>query len=447
MTTPAERPSLFREDRSSRSPQKSQSADHSQRQHKPRTALGTTLSNMALASCIALTLCVAACGKSSGDGPPHAATPSVTVRTLKPSHIEIIDDLSGRLSATQVSDVRPQVDGVVQKRLFEEGSTVKAGQALYQIDPASYQATYENARGTLAKAEATARAADITAKRYQALYQVKGVSQQDVENYAATAEEARADVIADRGSLESARVNLSRTLIVAPIGGRIGKSTYTAGALVTADQTTALSTIQAIDEMYLDVTRSSAEALRLQKAISSGQLNAGNVAVTLTTEDGETYPYQGRLLFTDITVDSTTGSVTLRSVFPNPKHELLPGMFVHATFSEGSQDGALLVPQSVVNRGSSGTSSVLVVDANNKVESRDVVADTAYGNQWIVKSGLKAGDRIVLDNLQSLNVGMQVQPVEETANAAAPASGVVPAAATTATAASSAPLAASAAHG
>ncbi|MDE1181104.1 efflux RND transporter periplasmic adaptor subunit [Paraburkholderia sp.] len=392
------------------------------------------------ALCVAMVFSVAACSKSSNDAAQKPATPTVSVKTLHAARIEIIDDLSGRLSATQVSDVRPQVDGVITKRLFVEGSTVKAGQPLYQLDPASYQASYDNARGTLAKAEATARAADITAKRYQALLQVKGVSQQDVENYVAAADEARADVVADRGLLETARINLERTQIVAPISGRIGKSSYTAGALVTADQTTALSTIQSIDEMYLDVTRSSAEALRLQKAISSGQLKPGDVAVTLTTEDGEPYPNTGRLLFTDITVDSTTGSVTLRSVFPNPKHELLPGMFVHAKFSEGSQDSAILVPQNLVTRGSSGASTVLVVDQSNTVQSRSVVADTAYGDQWVVKSGLKDGDRVVLDNLQTVNAGSKVQPVEQTqAASTAPAASD---ATTTAT-----PAAASAAQG
>ena len=394
-------------------------------QPKPnRAKVSSALCGSATALCVVLSLGVAACSRTSNGAAQRAsAAPIVTVRTLQPCRVEIIDDLSGRLSATQVSDVRPQVDGIVTKRLFIEGSMVAAGQPLYQLDPASYRASFDNARGTLAKAEATARAADITAKRYQALLQVKGVSQQDVDNYVAAAEEGRADVIADRGSLETARVNLARTQIAAPIGGRIGKSSVTAGALVTAAQTTALSTIQSTDEMYLDVTRSSAEALRLQKAIAAGQLQPGNVAVTLTTEDGDTYPYAGRLLFTDITVDLTTGSVTLRSVFPNPKHELLPGMFVHARFSEGSQGAAILVPQNLVSRGSSGNSTVLVVNAHNMVESRPVTADIAYGNQWIVRTGLWSGDRVVLDNLQTIGAGMPVQAVEEK-HSVTPASGV-----------------------
>ncbi|WP_347557211.1 efflux RND transporter periplasmic adaptor subunit [Robbsia sp. KACC 23696] len=377
------------------------------------------------ATCVALSAAVAAtlsgCGKSASpenaDANQHAA-PNVTVQTVQPRAIALVDTLSGRLSAVEDADVRPQVDGVVQKRLFTEGATVKAGQPLYQLDAASYQATYDTARGTLLKAEATAHAADLTAQRYQALLKINGVSQQDVENYVAAAREADADVIADRGTLESARVNLTRTRIVAPISGRIGKSSVTAGALVTADQTTALATIQSIDNMYLDVTRSSADGLRLRKAIAAGRITPASAAVTLMTEDGATYPIKGTLQFSDISVDTTTGSVTLRSVFPNPQHELLPGMFVSATFSEGTQQNALLVPQAIVSRGSGGLSTVLVVDGNNKVASRTVTADSAYGNQWIVTKGLQAGDRVIVDGLQSLSAGMTVTPVEQQATAA-----------------------------
>ncbi len=388
-----------------------------------------------LASCVAVAATLSGCGKSTSQsmpgGPPRQA-PTVTVQTLQPRSITIVDTLSGRLSAFEDADVRPQVDGIVQKRLFTEGATVKAGQPLYQLDPASYQASYDTARGTLLKAEATARAAEITAQRYQALIKINGVSQQDLENYVASAREAEADVISDRGSLETARVNLARTRIVAPISGRIGKSSVTAGALVTADQTTALATIQSIDTMYLDVTRSSADGLRLRKAIAAGRITPASAAVTLTTEDGAEYPIKGTLQFSDISVDTTTGSVTLRSVFPNPQHELLPGMFVSASFSEGVQDNALLVPQSVVTRGPGGQSTVLIVDGNNKVVSRNVSADTAYGNQWIVTKGLQAGDRVILDGLQSLGAGMTVKPVEQQAVPATSASGPEAASAATA---------------
>jgi membrane fusion protein, multidrug efflux system len=356
---------------------------------------------------------LSACHDQSASAAPvnaDASAPQVTVTTLQPQHIDIVDDLSGRLSSVEVADVRPQVDGIVQKRLFVEGASVKAGQALYQLDAASYQAAYDTARGTLQKAIATSRAADITAKRYQELLKIKGVSEQDVENYLAAADEARAEIVTDRGTLETARVNLARTRIVAPISGKIGKSSVTAGALVTSDQTTALATIQSMDTLYLDVTRSSTEALRLQKAIASGKLQAGSSQVTVQTEDGATYPHAGKLLFSDVTVDATTGSITLRALIPNPEHELMPGMFVQAKLDEGEQD-ALLVPQALVNRGSGGTATVLVVNAQNVVESRTVSADQAHGTDWIVTSGLHAGDRIATDNVQAISAGMKVTPV------------------------------------
>lgn len=388
-------------------------------------------------ACLALLLTLGACSKkesAAAAGPGAGAPMEVSVQTLHQQTINIVDELSGRLSAIQVSDVRPQVDGIVQKRLFVEGDTVHAGQALYQLDPATYQATYDTARGTLAKAQAVYAAAEITAKRYQALLAIKGVSAQDVENYVAAAAEDKADVLADQASLESARINLQRTRIVAPISGKIGKSSVTAGALVTSAQTTALSTIQSLDQMYLDVTRTSAEGLRLRKAIASGKLKPDSAPVSLVLEDGSTYSEPGKLLFSDVTVDATTGSVTLRSVFPNASGELLPGMFVRAKLSEGTNDAAILVPQNLVTRASDGSSSVLIVNAQNKVESRAVTADTAYGDQWIVSNGLQAGDRIIVTGLQSIVAGATVKPVEKTDAAAQPASGTAAASATANTA-------------
>ncbi|WP_321801409.1 efflux RND transporter periplasmic adaptor subunit [Caballeronia sp. J97] len=360
---------------------------------------------------------LSACGeKSAAAGvPPAAKPPEVSVTTLKAQRIDIVDDLSGRLSSVEVADVRPQVDGIVTKRLFVEGSTVKAGQPLYQLDAASYQAAYDTALGTLQKAIATSKAADVTAKRYQELFKIKSVSAQDVENYVAAADEARAEIVTDRGSLETARVNLARTRIVAPIGGKIGKSAVTVGALVTSGQSTALTTIQSMDTLYLDVTRSSTEALRLSKAIASGVLKPGASKVTVQTEDGATYAHAGTLLFSDVTVDQTTGSITLRASIPNPGHQLLPGMFVQAQLDEGEQD-AILVPQTLVSRGAGGTSTVLVVNAQNVVESRNVSADTAHGNDWIVTRGLRAGERIATDNLQTVSAGMKVSPVERDAD-------------------------------
>lgn len=361
-----------------------------------------------------LALALSGCHDNLSSAAPASSSTSVpqaTVTTLKTQRVEVIDDLSGRLSSTEVADVRPQVDGIVQKRLFVEGTNVKQGQALYQLDAASYQAAYDTALGTLQKAIATSKAADVTARRYQELLNVKGVSQQDVENYLAAADEARADIVTDRGALETARVNLARTRIVAPIGGKIGKSSVTAGALVTSDQTTALATIQSMDNLYLDVTRSSAEALRLSKAIADGTLQTGTSQINIKTEDGARYRHTGKLLFSDVTVDPTTGSITLRALIPNPEHELMPGMFVTARLDEGQRD-AILVPQTLVSRGSGGVSTVLVVNAQDVVESRAVSADDAYGNDWIVASGLRAGERIVTDNLQSVSAGMKVAPLE-----------------------------------
>ncbi|EEE00081.1 hemolysin D [Burkholderia multivorans] len=357
-------------------------------------------------------LALAGCGdRGDAGGSGTAAAPiEVGVLTLAPQRINERTVLSGRLSALMVSDVRPQIGGIVRKRLFTEGADVKAGQVLYQIDPASYQAAYDQARGTLAKAEATLASAKTKAARYAQLAKIGAVSAQDNDDAVAAVREDEADVLADRASLESARVNLGYTRITAPISGRIGASSVTEGALVTADQTTALATIQAYDRMYLDVTRSSAEWLRLRQAYASGRLqHAGDGAVVrLTMEDGTPYPHDGVLQFSGITVDQTTGSVTLRIVFPNPDGELLPGMFVRAQLDEGVDANALLVPQLAVTRASDGSASVWVVDATGHAKQVAVRADTAYHDQWIVSSGLKAGDRVIVDGLQKVQAGTAV---------------------------------------
>lgn len=361
---------------------------------------------------LALLASLAGCGGHGAAAGPDAAaaTVEVGVETVAPQPVVEQTALSGRLSALMVSDVRPQIGGIVRKRLFTEGADVKAGQVLYQIDPATYQATYDQARGTLAKAEATLASAKTKAARYAQLVKISAVSAQDNDDAIAAVREDEADVLADRASLESARVNLGYTRIIAPISGRIGASSVTEGALVTAEQTTALVTIQAYDRMYLDVTRSSAEWLRLRKAYASGRLQrAGDGAVVrLTMEDGTSYPHDGVLQFSGITVDQTTGSVTLRIIFPNPDGELLPGMFVRAQLDEGVDANALLVPQLAVTRASDGSASVWVVDATGHAKQVAVHADTAYGDQWIVSSGLKAGDRVIVDGLQKVQAGTAV---------------------------------------
>ena len=366
------------------------------------------------ATVAAATLMLAACGDNAPHGPPQT-TPEVGVETIKPHTVVSNTELSGRLSAIRVAEVRPQVEGIIRKRLFTEGSQVAAGAVLYQIDATSYQATYDQAIGTLAKAVATANAAQTKATRYAELSKIQGVSRQDYDDAVAALEEARADVLADRAALKTAAINLGYTKVVAPISGRIGKSNVTEGALVTAEQTTALATVQATSEMYLDVTRSSADWLRLQKEFASGQLQpsgADGAVVHLVMEDGSTYARAGKLLFSDITVDATTGSVTLRCVFPNPDGVLLPGMFVRARLEEGVNHQAITVPQIAVSRASDGSASVLTVGADNKVAQTPVTADTASGSDWIVTIGLKAGDRVIVSGSQQARTGAVVKPVE-----------------------------------
>ncbi|HEX8030054.1 MAG TPA: efflux RND transporter periplasmic adaptor subunit, partial [Vicinamibacterales bacterium] len=283
---------------------------------------------------------------------------------------------------------------------------------------------YDQAVGTLAKAEATASAAQTKASRYAELSKIEGVSKQDYDDAVAALEEAKADVVSDRAALKTAAINLGYTNVVAPIAGRIGKSSVTEGALVTAEQTTALATVQATTEMYLDVTRSSADWLRLQKEFASGQLQqAGSdgAVVHLVMEDGSMYTQPGKLLFSDITVDATTGSVTLRCVFPNPDGVLLPGMFVRARLEEGVNQQAITVPQLAVSRASDGSASVLTVGADNKVTQTPVTADIASGADWLVTRGLKAGDRVIVAGSQKARAGGVVKPVESAAPSGTPA--------------------------
>lgn len=377
------------------------------------------LSILAASACLALAAC------SAKPDTPARPTPEVGVQIIQPKKIVASTELSGRLSAVRVADVRPQVQGIVLKRLFAEGSMVKAGQLLYQIDPATYQASYDQAVGTLAKAQATAASAQTKTARYAELIKIEGVSKQDVDDANATLQEAKADVIADRAALKTAAINLAYTRVTAPITGRIGSSTVTEGALVTAGQTTALSTIQSTGDMYLDVTRPSVDWLRLQKEFASGQLQPAGTdgaVVHLIMEDGSAYALTGKLLFSDITVDATTGSVTLRSVFPNPDGTLLPGMFVRATLDEGVNQQALTVPQLAVTRASDGSGSVLIVNADNKVVKTPVTADTANGDQWIITKGLKAGDKVIVSGAQKAPVGSVVKAVDAGSVATAPSS-------------------------
>ncbi|MBR8083800.1 efflux RND transporter periplasmic adaptor subunit [Burkholderia vietnamiensis] len=361
----------------------------------------------------------AGCNRQAG-GPPGGATAQtaqVGVLTLAPQRIVETTELSGRLSSQKVSDVRPQVSGIILKRLFVEGGDVKAGQVLYQIDPATYRAAYDQARGTLENARATLADAKTKADRYTELVKINAVSKQDYDDAVAAVHQDAATVTADAAALESARVNLEYTRVRAPISGRIGASTVTEGALVTSAQTTALATIQAFDQMYLDVTRPSTEWLKLRKAFASGRLKktgSDSAAVTLVMEDGTEYAHAGTLQFSGVTVDATTGSVTLRSTFPNPERELLPGMFVRARLEEGENDDAILVPQMAVTRASDGKASVYVVGAAGNAQQVQVTADNAFRDQWIVTSGLHAGDRVIVSGLQSVHAGAPVKVAADT---------------------------------
>ncbi|WP_182500321.1 efflux RND transporter periplasmic adaptor subunit [Pantoea agglomerans] len=340
--------------------------------------------------------------------------PAVGVVTLKTEPLKISTELPGRTSAYRVAEVRPQVSGIILKRNFVEGSDVKAGQSLYQIDPATYQAAYDSAKGDLTQAQANARIAQLTVKRYKPLLGTKYISQQDYDTAVATAAQNDAAVQVAKANVETARINLAYTKVTSPISGRIGKSSVTEGALVQNAQTTALATVQQLDPMYVDVTQSSEDFMRLRSELESGQLkqNDGKANVTLLMQNGNSYPHTGTLEFSDVTVDETTGSITLRAIVPNPNHALLPGMFVRARLDEGTNPNALLVPQQAVARTPTGQATVMVVGADNKVEARQVTTSQAIGDKWLVTDGVKAGERVISTGLQRAKPGAQVTPQE-----------------------------------
>ncbi|EAQ9907352.1 multidrug efflux RND transporter periplasmic adaptor subunit AcrA [Salmonella enterica subsp. enterica] len=344
--------------------------------------------------------------------------PEVGVVTLKTEPLQITTELPGRTVAYRIAEVRPQVSGIILKRNFVEGSDIEAGVSLYQIDPATYQATYDSAKGDLAKAQAAANIAELTVKRYQKLLGTQYISKQEYDQALADAQQATAAVVAAKAAVETARINLAYTKVTSPISGRIGRSSVTEGALVQNGQASALATVQQLDPIYVDVTQSSNDFLRLKQELANGSLKQenGKAKVDLVTSDGIKFPQSGTLEFSDVTVDQTTGSITLRAIFPNPDHTLLPGMFVRARLQEGTKPTALLVPQQGVTRTPRGDATVLVVGADNKVETRQIVASQAIGDKWLVTDGLKAGDRVVVSGLQKVRPGAQVKVQEITAD-------------------------------
>lgn len=359
----------------------------------------------------ALTLSLAACGKQA---PPPPPTPEVGVMTLKLEPAVLTNELPGRIAALETSEVRPQISGVVRRRNFVEGGTVQAGQLLYEIEDAPYRAAAGTAQGNLARAQASINATKLQAQRYKELVSINAVSRQEADNAEASAGQAQADVVAQRAALRAAQVNLGFTRIRAPISGKIGRSLVTPGALVQAGQADPLTTIQRTDKVYVDVTQSAAQLLTLREAMRSGGVRgAGSdvAKVELVLPNGKVYPQQGKLQFSEVTVDPTTGAVTLRASFDNPQGILLPGMFVRARIVEGVRTQAILAPQPGITRDPRGRATALVVGAGDKVEQRDVTVDRPVGNKWIVTSGLKPGDRLIVEGLMNLRPGTVVKPV------------------------------------
>ncbi|TDU32176.1 membrane fusion protein (multidrug efflux system) [Panacagrimonas perspica] len=367
------------------------------------------------ASSLVLAVALAACGRTEAEAAP-AAPPKVSVVTVGTQSVAVTAELPGRVTAMRTAEVRPQVNGIVQKRFFTEGGEVKAGQQLYQIDPAPYEAQLQ-------------AAIDIAAGRQRHAERVERLYQQEVISGSAY-DEGRLGHIQAQEALKLARINLVYTKVLSPISGRIGRSAISEGALVTAGQPGALAVVQQIDPIYVDVTQPSRVLLRLKRELSDGHLKQGEdggARVKLALEDGNEYPHAGTMQFSELTVDEGTGSVTLRAVFPNPDGVLLPGMFVHGIIEEGVRPDAILVPQLGITHDRKGEPTALVVSAGNKVEMRQLVTDRAVGDQWLVSKGLAAGDRVIVEGLQYVKPGDAVDVSEYKPGKVAPAPGATPA--------------------
>lgn len=355
---------------------------------------------------------LAGCGKKQQNFTPPP--PEVGVITVQSESVPVTTELPGRIDPVRTAEVRARVAGILLKRVFEEGSQVKAGQVLFQIDPAPLQAAYDSAKASLAKAQANLTQAQSQADRYKVLVKINAVSKQDYDNAIAAAAQGNAEVLAAKAALETASLNLGYATVKAPISGRIGKALVTEGALVGQGEATEMAVIQQMNPIYFDFTESSTELLKLRREMENGQLKSvapGEAKVTLLLEDGTVYPHEGKLLFSDVTVDPTTGMVTLRAEFPNPDDVLLPGMFARAQLEQAVNNQAITVPERGVTHGPGGTASVMAVTPDNKVEMVPVTVSSTVSNQWIVTSGLKAGDRVVLEGLQKIQPGMTVNPV------------------------------------
>jgi membrane fusion protein (multidrug efflux system) len=370
---------------------------------------------LALTALIALNGCV----KSQPGSGSQGSAPEVAVITLQPQRVPVTSELPGRTSPHLIAEVRPQVSGIIQKRLFVEGADVKAGDVLYQIDPATYEATYSAAKAALARSEANAVSIRNRVDRYKELVAINAVSQQEYDDATASLKQAEADIQSNKAATETARINLAYTRVTAPITGRIGKSNITVGALATAHQAMAFTTIQQLDPIYVDATQSSANLLELKRNLAAGKIKGGGpdqAKVKLLLEDGTPYPIEGTLKFSDVTIDASTGSFILRIVFPNPKSMLLPGMYVRAIVQEGVAENVILAPQQGISRDPKGNPIALIVNAEGKVEQRVVEVYRAIGNKWVVSSGLTSGDKLIVEGIQRVRPGVPVKtiPYEDT---------------------------------
>ncbi len=391
-----------------------------QSQSRYRAAAVLTLGTLFLAACSG--------GKEQGvapgaGGPPPA--PAVTVMTVASGSVPMVTELPGRTTPYLIAELRPQVTGILTQRAFDEGSEVKAGQVLYRIDDAPYQAAHDSAKAALARAEANAQVARIKAERHAGLVKIDAVSKQANDDAQAALKQAQAEVAAAKAALEKARIDLDYTRLKSPISGRIGRSAVTPGALVTANQAQALATVQQLDPIYVDLTQSSADMLRMRAEIAAGRLQAGakgEVPVKLILEDGSEYAVEGRLALSEVTVDEGTGSVTLRAKFSNADGVLLPGMYVRARLPQGTRSEAILVPHKALSRDPLGNALVMVVNAESKVEARPVQVAQSLASDWVVTGGLVAGERIIVEGLQKARPGAPVQAQEAGAQpVAAPA--------------------------
>ncbi|WP_269522870.1 efflux RND transporter periplasmic adaptor subunit [Coraliomargarita parva] len=380
-----------------------------------KTTHTLTLSKtVSFAALLALSLLFTGCQEEEAAGAvqAQAAPMPVTVMTVQQQAVALARELPGRTSPYRMAEVRARVNGIVEKRLFEEGTDVESGQVLFQIDPAPYQATYDAAKAALARAEASYASAKSQAERYQELVATNAISKQNYDDAVASEQSLKAQIAAAKADLKAAEINLGYTEVTAPISGRIGRAGVTEGAYVQQAAATLLGTIQQLDPLYIDLNESAEEVLRLKEALASGKLSRssdGNAKVEVVLADGSLYPHAGSLQFSDVTVNPGTGTVTLRAIVPNPEAKLLPGMFVRARLEEGTDPNAILVPHSLVSRNARGEAVTLVVGSEGTVESRILESQRSVGSAWLVTGGLEPGDRIITNNLQKIRAGMQVQ--------------------------------------